>query len=196
MVVHSRMQLIPFVFPRLFLFIAITFNAGCDMHDSTTDDASLRAEELEQRATAYSLENDERSALEALNEALKLKPNDVGLLEYKTVVLWNLFCEDNSPDEVLSFCNDHIVRKVGPEVMFRLMKAQVFQTLGTKSGENYSVVITDREQCLAAVSELAIAIDLEPNVATIAEERGWLPVGWEEHFNGLRDFPEFQALGK
>ena len=156
---------------------------------------AARVEELRRLAKVHNNNHDEQNALLAIDEALKLVPHDKDLLDFKVLTLWNLYCADDSSDDLMEFCDECLVRNIGCEPYLRLTKAQVFQDQGTQYvGE--SVQVVDRQKCLAAVSEIKKVIELDPNIESTAVERDWLPMGWEEHFDPLLRIPEFRPMVK
>tara|TARA_A100001391_G_scaffold176862_2_gene140338 strand:- start:172 stop:651 length:480 start_codon:yes stop_codon:yes gene_type:complete len=144
-------------------------------------------------ASAYQLneQGKDQDALDVIERALSLQPDDVDLLEHKSVFLWNVTAY-RSPQTCLDFGNDCLAREVGSELYFRVWRARVLDIMGCRYDDG-TPEVTDVDKCLTGIADLQRALELEPNLFSKAEDWGWVPLSWEEDFGGLRLLPEFPS---
>lgn len=173
-------------------FGLIVASLGCDMGANSMSKGNRRIIELEEQAYRLNRDGDDEGAVKCIEEALSLSPDDEDLLETKANFLWNASISKD-PSRFLAFCDDCLDRGVGRELYFRIWKAQVLHDMGTKWIDRHAVVV-DSDLCDQAVAELIRAHEIDPNFVQTAEDADWVPMGWDEHFDGLRHLPKYQAI--
>ena len=166
--------------------------AGCGMSQDSTNNISAKVSEFERQALEFNRRGEDEKAVASIEEALRLRPDDSILLEQKGQFLWNATAQ-KEPTRFLAYCDEILTRGVGDEVLFRVWKAQILHDMGTEWIDGHARVV-DESKCRQAIAELRRAHSLNPNVVRVAEEKEWVPMGWDEHFDGLLSLPECQDV--